>query len=125
MKFRKKPLIIEAEKFDPDNVPVYVTIFKGESLGSTLLNYYIKTLEGCIEIKKGDWIITGIAGEHYPCKPEIFEKTYDKVITEKVTLQDVSELIERCIKEDVSIETLLMFIEDCYQFCLNKNKEKI
>lgn len=40
---------------------------------------WIDTLEGGHIVCHGDWIITGVAGEHYPCKPEIFEATYDKV----------------------------------------------
>lgn len=40
---------------------------------------WIDTLEGGHVVCPGDWIITGIKGEHYPCKPEIFEKTYERV----------------------------------------------
>lgn len=41
--------------------------------------YYVETLEGYLKVSPGDWIITGINGEKYPCKPDIFEKTYEKV----------------------------------------------
>ncbi|MFT8325383.1 hypothetical protein [Oenococcus sicerae] len=37
---------------------------------------YIHTLEGIMKASKGDWIITGVNGERYPCKPDVFEKTY-------------------------------------------------
>lgn len=57
--YRKKPIIIDA----------YQT-------NETLI---IKTLEGNMLANIGDWIITGINGEKYPCKPEIFEKTYEEV----------------------------------------------
>ena len=40
---------------------------------------YIKTLEGVMEAKVGDYVIKGINGEFYPCKPDIFEKTYEKI----------------------------------------------
>ena len=40
---------------------------------------WIDTLEGCHVVCPGDWIITGVSGEKYPCKPDIFEKTYDPV----------------------------------------------
>ena len=58
-KFQKKPVIIEAYKTD-----VEVTI---------------DTLEGKMIASPGDWIITGVNGEQYPCKPDIFEKTYRPV----------------------------------------------
>lgn len=59
MKFRKKPVIIEAVQ---TNVPLD-----------------IETLEGVMHASPGDWIITGVNGEKYPCKPDIFEKTYEPV----------------------------------------------
>jgi len=59
MKFRKKPIVIEA----------YQTAEEVE----------IETLEGVMLASVGDWIITEVNGEQYPCKPEIFEKTYDEV----------------------------------------------
>ncbi len=59
MKFQKKPVIVEAYQTD-----VEITI---------------KTLEGNMLASPGDWIITGVNGEQYPCKPDIFEKTYQKV----------------------------------------------
>lgn len=62
MKFRKKPIIIEAYQTD-----------KG---------VYINTLEGRMYAHPGDWIITGVNGEKYPCKPDIFEKTYELVAEE-------------------------------------------
>lgn len=42
--------------------------------------YFIRTLEGHHEVSPGDWIITGVKGERYPCKPDIFELTYEAVI---------------------------------------------
>lgn len=61
MKFQKKPVIIEAYQTD-----VEITI---------------NTLEGQMVAHPGDWIITGVNGEQYPCKPDIFEKTYSRVTT--------------------------------------------
>lgn len=58
-KYRKKPIIVEA----------YVAT-KEE---------YIKTLEGTMKADKGDYVITGIRGERYPCKPDIFKQTYEEV----------------------------------------------
>lgn len=74
MKFRKKPVVIEAMQFivnTPDWWPLGV--YKdGDS-------YAIDTLEGPLRVSEGDWIITGIKGERYPCKPDIFEATYEPV----------------------------------------------
>lgn len=59
MKFRKKPVVVKAypatEEMD------------------------IETLEGTMHASVGDWIITGVNGEKYPCKPDVFEKTYEPV----------------------------------------------
>lgn len=73
MKFRKRPVEIEANKFFSRslNHPAGV---KSDEQG-----YYIDTLEGRMTVKDGDWIITEVKGEHYPCKPDIFELTYEKV----------------------------------------------
>ena len=69
-KFRKKPVVIEATQWfkDGDHSEVKL-VHKGE--------YAIKTLEGYMQVTEGDWIITGVKGEHYPCKPDIFELTYE------------------------------------------------
>lgn len=58
-KFRKKPVIVEAYKTNEELM--------------------IQTLEGNMKASPGDWIITGVHGEKYPCKPDIFEKTYEPV----------------------------------------------
>lgn len=59
-KFKKKPVIVEAYQTDHELI--------------------IHTLEGDMIASKGDWIITGVNGEHYPCKPDIFERTYEEVV---------------------------------------------
>lgn len=80
MKFRKKPVVIEAVKWIGENIDE-VRMLDGERgismNGNSLI---IHTLEGQMEAKLGDWIIKGIVGEIYPCKPDIFEKTYEPVI---------------------------------------------
>lgn len=79
MKFRKKPIIVEAEQWfygkEIDGV-----IDKPMPLsGLNLMPPYIETLEGRLFVNEGDWIITGINGEKYLCNPDIFEKTYERV----------------------------------------------
>lgn len=73
MKFRKKPVVIEATQwFESVNHPALVSE-RGYKFP------YIHTLEGRMWVAEGDWIITGVKGEFYPCKPDIFEMTYDPV----------------------------------------------
>ncbi len=72
-KFRKKPIVIEAEQWFPGK--------EIEGLGYSTFDGIaaVETLEGTMKIIPGDWVITGIAGERYPCKDEIFKATYDLV----------------------------------------------
>lgn len=77
MKFRKRPVVIEATQwFKHGDHPEVIRPPRNEpdrdSWG------WIKTLEGNMRVSSGDWIITGVAGEHYPCKQDIFEATYEK-----------------------------------------------
>lgn len=74
MKFRKKPVIIEATQFLSGNHPPIAGI-QWDHAGLP----FIHTLEGPHLVSPGDWIITGIKGEKYPCKPDIFDATYDAV----------------------------------------------
>lgn len=77
-KFRKKPVVIEAVQYDGFNVQTIKEFTNGQAryCGGVLI---IPTLEGDHEATKGDWIIRGVAGEFYPCKPDIFEATYEAV----------------------------------------------
>lgn len=82
MKFRKKPIEIEAEQWFPGKMmnskkQPFVSYDFGQEGPAT-----IETLEGRMNVSKGDWIIRGVNGEYYPCKPDIFEKTYEKVSQE-------------------------------------------
>ena len=87
MKATKKPVTIEAVKWDGENSEEIIA-FCGDSaftavesqMGQTETEeLYIKTLEGNHHASVGDYIIRGVNGELYPCKPDIFEKTYDIV----------------------------------------------
>ena len=80
MKFRKKPVVIEAIQWNGGNYEE-IKGFVGKSLlgGLDDDDLLIKTLEGNHRANKNDWIIKGVKGEFYPCKPDIFEQTYDKV----------------------------------------------
>jgi len=76
-KFRKKPVVIEAVQwFSNVHVP---DVCRLESCKPFFLGPHIHTLEGPFVVSPGDWIITGVKGEKYPCKPDIFEATYERV----------------------------------------------
>ena len=84
-KFRKKPVVVEAEQYsrqrhlDEGYVPEGVT--KNPLINDDGFLYegvpYVETLEGQMTVRDGDWIIAGVQGEHYPCKPDIFKATYE------------------------------------------------
>ena len=90
-KYRKKPVIIEAIQWNGLN-PTEIMEFVGQDLiaetydaryqawtAPLAVSLKIKTLEGDMNVSIGDYIIKGVQGEFYPCKPDIFEQTYEKV----------------------------------------------
>ena len=85
MKFRKKPVVIEAFRFNMDSFQDLEELSEFLKDADVDINYlneakvYITTLEGVMCASDGDWIIKGVNGEFYPCKPDIFEKTYEPV----------------------------------------------
>ena len=92
MKYRKKPVVIDAiqwnglnfkeiENFAGYGVAILEEVRK-PNMDMNIPGDYrlsIRTLEGVMDARKGDYIIRGVNGEYYPCKPDIFEKTYEKV----------------------------------------------
>jgi hypothetical protein len=88
MKFRKKPVMIEAIQFMNCN-KAEIEEFVGKSLEQTIeseegvspiiISLFIPTLEGAHKAMPGDMIIKGVKGEFYPCKPDIFAMTYEPI----------------------------------------------
>ncbi len=88
MKFRKKPVVIEAVRYEGhgnfknSEVPSWVWaafqsgVLKPVNGDDPIL---VQTIEGVVNLKPGAWLIRGVEGELYPCAPEIFEKTYEAV----------------------------------------------
>src|SRR5260221_6203229 len=80
-RYRSKPKIIDAFRWtggpDQEEDPVWACEAIGENVGTPAVAMLIRTLEGTMRADQGDWIIRGIAGEIYPCKPEIFAKSYE------------------------------------------------
>ena len=82
-KFVKKPVVIEAIQYDGTNITEIETFVRGKlptimtsDLGAQLV---ISTLEGDMKVTKGDYVIKGIKGEFYPCKPDIFKQSYNMI----------------------------------------------
>ena len=79
-KYRKRPLVIEAFQWLGDECPPFERFCVGrDELSVNHYNLVIPTLEGIMYASEGDWIITGITGEVYPCKDQIFRATYEEV----------------------------------------------
>lgn len=89
MKYRKKPVVIEAMQFDgyestaTDIIKAlgdgksFAMKHRGNDFHGNLIDFSIMTMEGEMSASPGDWIIKGVKGEIYPCKPEIFAATYE------------------------------------------------
>ncbi len=87
-KFRKKPIVIEAVlasivlETDDSKKPEWILELTNDKIIIAEDALFIKTLEGVMRAELTDYIIRGINGEIYPCKPDIFEKTYEPVYNE-------------------------------------------
>lgn len=92
MKYRKKPIVIEAIRWRGNNLEEVMKFINSEFTFEKDIIYftkkfsydgidlYIDTLEGKMKVSQNDYIIKGIKGEFYPCKPDIFDKTYEVVL---------------------------------------------
>jgi hypothetical protein len=70
-RYLKKQLVVEAVQwFKPGDHPAVIPEGTSDASG------YVDTPEGRLRVDAGDWIITGVAGENYPCKPDVFERLY-------------------------------------------------
>ena len=87
MKYRKKPVEIEAIQWNGSNTEEVIVFCSEDNVvfcsvkepnGDTYLVCQIATLEGVMTVNNGDYIIKGVKGEFYPCKPDVFEMTYEK-----------------------------------------------
>ncbi len=80
MKFVKKPIEIEAVRYTGNNKKAIFDFIDGDvDVNLDASDLAIHTLEGDMSVSRGDWVIRGVQGEYYPCKPDIFEMTYDPV----------------------------------------------
>lgn len=79
VRYRKKPVEIEAVQWTGENLEEIEEFAKGALVHRGPVNIAISMLEGLMRASKGDYIIKGIAGEFYQCKPDIFKATYEEV----------------------------------------------
>ncbi len=103
MKYVKKAIPVEAYQTDQE--------------------LYIDTLEGVMHASVGDYIITGVNGEQYPCKPDIFEKTYDKVEESERVLITNREVLERQPDEDFT--RIIFWLVNDYSKRYTNSKEAV
>ena len=119
--YRKKPVVIEAIKFDGTltsleafNIPEV-----SQDFGSRTAQIY--TLEGVMTAEPGDWIIKGVKGEFYPCKPDIFAATYEDVAARELDVEAERREFEALIVPEWSRETEIdsdgdtVYVEDWMQ----------
>lgn len=95
VKFRRKPVVVEAFQFQGEHGPLPAGVrreeqswlkggyfddqsFLNEKYGP-IYKFFVDTIEGPLEVKPGDWVVTGIKGEHFPVKPDIFSETYESL----------------------------------------------
>jgi hypothetical protein len=109
MKYRKKPVVIEAIQWVPGimthlDLPEWFknALASGRIFGKNQQNF-CKTLEGNMEIRNGDWIIQGVKGEIYPCKPDIFEMTYEPSPSES-KCKTIEEIVCEYLQDEDEVD---------------------
>lgn len=111
-KYIKKPVVIKAVQFDGLN-PTEIKDFVGENceveiydneVTPPIARIIIHTLEGDMEVSNGDYVIKGIKGEFYPCKPDIFEQTYSAL--EPSCLEKKGKCQTEYLRKDVVIDEI-------------------
>ena len=108
-KYRKKPVVVEAEQWFPGkHVDGVVQIGKNAETGKPV--YGVHTLEGVLACSPGDYIITGVKGEKYPCKPDIFEATYEPADTPPT---DSSAAQAEVARLRAALERIVTVYEEC------------
>jgi len=105
MKFRKKPVVIEAMQFDGSNGQKIADFMQCQFPAIQDGKLLIGTLEGTMSADIKDWIIKGVKGEFYPCKPDIFEATYEKVDELPNILNDEIDRadVQRHLKQETTV----------------------
>lgn len=121
MKYRKKQAVVEAMQLTNENLLEVKEWCNGElvpNAETSGYDLYISTLEGIMHADINDYIIQGVEGNFYPCKPDIFEKTYE-VASQQSQLDDNQKIVLELLKNEISENdlqyTLWSFTEDVYE----------
>lgn len=123
-KYIKRPVEVETVKWTGMNHEE-VFSFCGDRIAFEFSHLYIKTLEGSMHVSKGDYIIKGVEGEFYPCKPDIFHKTYQASSeVEEGTKHDAFNL--KFKEHEVFTDKLVVVDEDDIPFLwIDKESKKV
>jgi hypothetical protein len=91
MKFVKKPIVVESCQFVDGLTPaeLFAVVGSLDKIDVSPEHILIDTLEGVMRADKGDWIIRGVKGEIYPCKPDIFAATYSPIVQAEPVFRDI------------------------------------
>lgn len=114
-KFRKKPVVIEARQFTDDDSAYAILRWAGGPVGVVsdcgILSLEVLTLEGTMRASRGDWIIRGVKGEFYPCKPDVFAATYEQADCE---LSNKGEIHDHKVhgKSGGNDDTAIVYFDD-------------
>ena len=117
MKYRKKPVVIEAIQWTCNNLNEVMNFIGSEFKYDANTDYVtskfifckdskmlqINTLEGTMLMSKGDYIIKGIKGEFYPCKPDVFEESYEEVTVDTIFMRKPAEHIVKAFIETMDV----------------------
>ncbi|HEV7523026.1 MAG TPA: hypothetical protein VGP89_18130 [Candidatus Angelobacter sp.] len=89
--FRKKPVVVKAFQWFPHMGEVGGVVYWPP--GEIGRKPVIRTIEACQDVTAGDWIITGVQGERYPCKPDIFAETYEPATASAMDNEQIAEQV--------------------------------
>lgn len=131
-KYTKKPVTIEAMQLTKENVQEVLTwcnshsiIASSEELSDELIGVSIRTLEGTMLANINDYIIKGVQGEFYPCKPDIFKATYNEATDKRWDAETAIELLEMLENNDKVLNMKMNLSEGCIEFLYNGETYKI
>ena len=97
MNYRKKPVVIQATQWFKDGDHPAVIRKTAPNRHADEGIPWVPTLEGGHVVTPGDWIITGVKGEHYPCKPDIFEMTYESAALDTAQQEPVNQVLLKAL----------------------------
>ncbi len=108
MKYRKKPIVVDAIQWTGHNTKEAMEFVGTDNIIAYTTYFEIKRIEGNLKVSEMDWIVKGVKGEFYPCKPDIFKETYEKVEDKELKFNE-DQYMKGVTKEDVKkVENILL-----------------